>query len=318
MKSVPFFTEKQILRLLNEKISFRLAHEVFDMMGRGAAQMPPKVYVTAGGGSDFRAMPALLGGGTDSAVAGLKWVSVFPANRQKGLPTVNGTILLSSAQNGRLMAIMEANTITALRTGAAAAVAAYYLAKPKSKTLALVGAGLQAAYQLNALAEIFRFEDIRVWGFLPGEAESFCARFKKWPRRIHACRDIRSCVKNADIVVTCTPSRKPLVKKNWIAKGCHINAIGADAKGKEELDPALLKSAKVVVDEWEQASHSGEINVPVSRKLFAQRDLYSDLASIVAGRKIGRKSNKEITVFDSTGLATLDIHFAHYIYQKLV
>jgi alanine dehydrogenase len=286
------------------------------MMGKGLVQMPSKVYVTAGGGSDFRAMPALLGKGAAST-AGIKWVSVFPGNRQKGLPTVNGTIFLSSAHNGRLLAILEANTITALRTGAAAAVAAKYLAKRGSKTLALVGAGLQAEYQLKALASLYHFSEIKVWGYLPGEAGRFCDRFNKNFRKIRPTSDVRTCVKDADIVVTCTPSRRPLVFKEWIKPGCHINAIGADAKGKEELEPALLKKAKVVVDEWEQASHSGEINVPVSEGIFSKRNLYADLASIVVKHKAGRRTDKEITIFDSTGLATLDIHFAHHVYKKL-
>jgi alanine dehydrogenase len=122
-------------------------------------------------------------------------------------------------------------------------------------------------------------------------------------------------VENADVIVTCTPSRKPLLKREWVKPGAHINAIGADAKGKEELHPKLLSVCKVVVDDWEQASHSGEINVPISKKLFSKKRLHAELADIVSGRKRGRVRRDEITVFDSTGLAVLDIFFAKYAYN---
>ncbi len=314
--ALPFYTESQIRKILTPRISYRLTHDAFRLMGLGRTQMPPKIYLNAGKGSDFRAMPALVGEATKGA-AGIKWISVFPENRSKGLPTVNGTILLSSARDGRLLAILEANTITAMRTGAAAAVAAKYLARPDSKRLAMVGSGLQAEYQLRALAGIFSFAQISVWGFIPDEAQKFCQRFQKEFRGMRPAATIRECVKDADIIVTCTPARQPLVQKEWLRPGCHINAIGADAKGKQELDPAILKTSKVVVDEWEQASHSGEINVPVSRGIFTKKNLYSDLASIVTHKKRGRASAAEITVFDSTGLAILDIQFAHYVHQKL-
>jgi alanine dehydrogenase len=265
--------------------------------------------------NDFRAMPAYLGPAREAA-CGIKWVSVFPGNRALGIPTVNASILLSSPKTGETLAVIEANAITALRTAAAAAVATHYMANPKPGKLAIVGAGLQAAYQLSALAARYSFKEITVWGVTPQESARFvAARKSKWPQ-LRAASTVKECVKSADIVVTCTPSRKPLVKSEWIPDGCHINAIGADAKGKQELETALTRRGKVVVDDWEQASHSGEINVPVSKGVFKKGHLRADLGQLAARHARGRRSAREVTIFDSTGLAILDIFFAKYVYDK--
>ncbi len=311
-----FISEKSIRRLLDERTAFRLAREAFELAARKKTLMPPKIYLELPGrpAGDFRAMPAFLEG-KKGKVCGMKWVSVFPENPRLRRPTVNGTILLNSPRTGELMAVLEGNLITAIRTAAAAAVATKFMANPGARKLAIVGAGLQAEYQLRALLSLYHFNEVSVWGYGTGEARAFCRRFRRLHRNLRPGATIKRCVSEADIVVTCTPSRRPLVKKAWIKPGAHINAIGADAKGKEELDPAILRGAKVVVDEWEQASHSGEINVPVSKGLFSRRDLYAELPEIVGGKRMGRSAGDDITVFDSTGLAILDIYFAQYVYD---
>lgn len=313
---IPYFDENAIARVLDEKTSFRLALETFRLVAAGRAQMPPKMYLDLPSG-DFRAMPAFVGAPGERAACGIKWISVFPENRKKGLPTVNGTIFLNSPRTGALLAVLEANVITALRTGASAAVAAKFLANPRPRKLALVGAGLQAAYQLRAHAALYRFSEISVWGFFPGEAAAFCGKMGKAFPSLGPETDLRAAVRDADIVVTCTSSRRPLVKKEWIKPGAHVNAIGADAKGKQELDPRLLLSSKIVVDEWEQASHSGEINVPFSRGTLARRHVRAELADVVSGRVKPRSSEDDVTVFDSTGLAVLDVYFARHAYAAL-
>ncbi len=311
---VPFITEDQTRKILNEKNSLVLARETFQLIAQKKVFMPPKMYLVLPASNDFRAMPSFLEapGGSE---CGIKWISVFPKNAGKGQPTVNGTILLSSADDGRLLAIMEANNITAMRTAATAVLAATLMANPKPKIMALVGAGIQAAYQLAAHADLFDFDQIRVWGFEPNEAEFFCKKHSSF-KRLRPVTDIKSCVESADVIVTCTSSRKPLVQKEWVKPGAHINAIGADAKGKEELDPALLMRARVVVDEWEQASHSGEINVPFSQGSFLKANVHAELSEVVSQAKNGRHAENEITIFDSTGLGALDIHFAQFVYAR--
>ncbi|HTL71069.1 MAG TPA: ornithine cyclodeaminase family protein [Candidatus Eisenbacteria bacterium] len=317
MRRAVFIGESAVARSIDPDTAFRLAREAFRLMASGDARMPPKTYLNLPTGDDFRAMPAYFrrkGGG--EGACGLKWISVYPGNRRYGLPTVNGTLFLNSFRTGELLAVIEANTLTALRTAGASALATRHLCVPRPKRLAIVGAGIQAGFQLRAMAALYRFESIRVWGFLPGEAERFCRPLRRrFGKTLRPAAAVEECVEGADLVVTCTSSRRPLVKKSWIKKGAHINAIGADAKGKQELDPALVHASTIVVDEWEQASHSGEINVPVTRGLFSKKDLHAELAEIVSGKKPGRTRPDEITIFDSTGVAVLDVVFARYVFD---
>ncbi len=318
---IPFISEDRIRTILTEKKAFKLALETFFLISQKKTIMPSKLYLNlpkAPGSStnDFRAMPAFIQT-KNKGICGVKWVSVFPDNHRIGKPTVYGTIIMNSASTGSPLAVLEANHITAVRTGAAAACATHFLANPAPQKLAIIGAGLQARYQLRALADLYKFKEIGIWGFARAESKIFCDHFKRLFRGLRAYESIRDCVRDADIIVTCTPSRKPLLNRKWVKKGAHINAIGADAKGKEELDPTLLLSSKVIVDDWEQASHSGEVNVPVSRSLFTKRNLYAELSDIVSKKKRGRTSLDEVTIFDSTGLAVLDIYFAGYVYDRL-
>ena len=313
---IPYITEAEVQKILTEKNSLTLARETFELIAQKKVFMPPKMYLVLSASNDFRAMPAYLESRAGEGACGIKWISVFPQNAAKREPTVNGTILLNSTETGRLLAVLEANFITAMRTAGTAALAASLMANPQPKIMALVGAGIQADYQLGAHADLFHFDEIRVWGFKADEAQNFCRRHPQF-KNLKACSEIKACVEAADVLVTCTSSREPLVRKEWVKPGAHINAIGADAKGKEELDPALLLEARVVVDEWEQASHSGEINVPIARGLFSREKVYAELSEIVSQKKKGRLSAKEITVFDSTGLAALDIHFAQFVFDAL-
>ena len=313
----PFITEEDVKKILNEKKALFLAQETFLAMSQKKVFMPPKMYLVLSNSADFRAMPAFLetSGVGEGGVCGLKWISVFPQNMALGQPTVIGTILLNSPKTGALKAILEANTITAMRTAAAAALASTRMANPEPKVLALVGAGIQAGYQLEAHLDLYSFDSIRVWGFQEGEAQNFVKR-RATTKNLIPCLDVESCVQEADIVITCTSSRGPLVKRGWLKPGVHINAIGADAKGKQELDPEILLNSRIIVDDWEQASHSGEINVPISEGLLTRGSVYGDLSEVVSGQKEGRENPAQMTVFDSTGLAALDIYFAGHVYDQ--
>jgi len=307
---------KTVEKLVSIKEAIGAIERVFRLFGKGNVHMPPKLYLHLNKyNGDFRAMPAYVEGLKSS---GIKWVNVHPGNKRKGLPTVMAIIILSDPRNGLPLCIMDATYTTALRTGAAGGVAARYLARPDSKNIALVGCGVQARTQLQALSELFAIETITVCGRTRTEAQQFIKQvqssFKKVSLQIHDT--VKACVKDSDIIVTTTSSRRPLVKSAWVKDGVHINAIGADATGKQELDPALLKRATVVVDAWEQAMHSGEINVPIRTKKLSRKDIYSDIGKIVAGKRKGRRRKREITVFDSTGLAIQDIALATIIYRK--
>jgi alanine dehydrogenase len=280
--------------------------------------MPPKVYIDFPKyNGDVRAMPAYL---ERLDVAAVKIVNSHPENPKKfGMPTVSATVVLLDPRNGALLALMGGNSITAMRTAAAGGIATKYLANRSSKIASFIGAGVQARAQLQALLLVFpNLEEIRVCDILPKAAEAFAseAKSKAAQCRVVVVANEAEAVREADIVITTTPSRKPLVFDAWVSEGTHFNCIGADAPLKEELDPAILKRAKIVVDDWEQASHSGEINVPLAQGVLSKKDVWAELGDIVVGTKPARTSKEEITVFDSTGLAIQDAAAVELVYRK--
>ena len=275
--------------------------------------MPPKLYLDLPEyDGDFRAMPAYVDGS-----AGIKWVCVFPNNPSRGLPSVVGTIILCEPITGCPVAIMDGTYITGMRTGAAGGVAVKYLARRNSTTVGMIGAGKQAKTQLIAISEVIpRIEEVKVYDQYRDIGLRYAEEMSaKLNIKIVPAKSVGEATE-ADIVIATTPSRKPIIKNNNIRPGNHINAIGADAKGKQELEADLLKRAKILVDDIEQASHSGEINVPLSEETIKIETIYGTLGEVVANMKEGRENDEEITIFDSTGLAILDIACAAFLYKK--
>jgi alanine dehydrogenase len=308
-------TARDIRRLVDVSLTIRVVRGAFIAMARDEVVMPPKIYLPLPGGDDFRAMPAYQ---HRPPAAGLKWVNVHPRNRRVGLPTVMAVVIINDPATGFPLAVMDGLLITKLRTAAASAVAARALARPESRTIGLIGCGAQAGAQLEALAAVFRLSHVKVWGYVPGEAARFSQRMRRWLPgvRLEPCATLERCAREVDILTTLTPSHRPLVKLGWLSRGTHINAVGADAPGKQELDPAILARALVVVDEHEQAIHGGELNVAVSRGLFRPRDIHASLGDILIGRRHGRRSARELTVFDSTGLAIHDVALGAAIVRR--
>jgi alanine dehydrogenase len=280
--------------------------QAFRDLGQGRAKLPPKSYVAVPEG-DFRAMPAALPG-----AAGLKWVNVHPGNASRGLPTVMGVMVLNDPATGYPLAVMDATDLTAFRTGATAAIASSYLARREAHSLGIVGAGRQAYSQIEAHRRLFDITAVLVYDLNPESIKKLAAAFPGLTVRESPLDEVAG----ADIVCTLTPSRKPYLKRAWLRPGTHINAVGADAEGKEELDPAILKAARVVVDDVTQASAAGEINVPLSQGLFPAADIDATLAEVVNGVKPGRQDDTGITVFDATGVAIEDVAVAAVLYKK--
>lgn len=298
-------SQRDVQRLMDMRAALRLIARAFIAQARGGVVMPPKIYLPLPRASDFRAMPAYL---AHPPACGMKWVNVHPGNHAKGLPTVMAIILINDPRTGVLLGILDGTLVTQLRTGAAAGVAAKTLARPDSRIAGLVGCGAQALDQLLALEAGFRLRQVRVWGYYPGEARRFCRQAQRHLRAaLVPAISVQHCVEDADLIVTITPSRRPLVKRVWVRPGAHINAVGADAPGKQELDPAILRDATVVVDDLEQAVHGGEMNVPITKGLFRPRDIHATLGEVLLGRRPGRTRPDEVTVFDSTGLAVHDV-----------
>jgi alanine dehydrogenase len=310
-------TASEVMQVLDMDLALAAAREAFLAYGEGRVNMPPKAYLTLAQG-DFRAMYGEIHLPHDH-VCGLKWVNVHPGNPAKGLFTVMAKILLNDPDTGLEFADLDGTQITNYRTGAAGGVAVQHLARADASRLGLVGAGAQARTQAAAVLQVRPIQDIVVFDRHREHAQQ-CADIlaKTFKMQVRAATEASEAVTDRDIVVTTTPSRAPVVQRQWVSPGTHINAIGADAAGKQELDPAILTAAKVVVDDWAQASHSGEINVPLARGKLTPEGVYGCLGDIVAGKKPGRTAPEEITVFDSTGLIIQDLALGLAVYQRAV
>jgi alanine dehydrogenase len=311
---VLWLSEEDVKAVLGMDDAIIAVENAFRDQAAGTAQMPPKSYLYFPKYSgDLRTMPAYLEG---LDLAGVKIVNVHPGNPAKGLPTVMALFVLNSPQTGAPISIMSATYLTSIRTGAAGGIAAKYLARPESKVVGMVGAGAQARTQLLALSKVFKIETVIV----SDRSMEGALAFEKEGRAILDCeyrfttnpREACDC----DILVTTTPSRLPVVKDAWIKPGTHINAIGADAKGKQELESSLTKRAKVVVDDMTQAVHSGEVNVPISEGMLRPEEIYAQIGEVLEGIVPGRTSSDEITIFDSTGLAIQDVATANVVYKN--
>lgn len=303
----------EIEALFSMKKALEEVEYCFKLYGEGKFVMPPKLYLDLPQyKGDFRAMPAYING-----TAGIKWVSVYPNNSKCNLPSVMAIIGLSDPKTGCPLAVMDGSYITSLRTGAAGGVAVKYLARKDSTIIGMVGAGIQARTQLIAIAEVIsKIEEVKVFDISKEASHAYVKQMNaKLGFNLRAVETVEE-VTEADIVVTTTPSTKPVVMHKYIKPGTHINAIGADAKGKQELESSILRKAKVIVDDVEQATHSGEINVPLSQGEIEMEHVYGTLGEIVAGMKRGRENSEEITIFDSTGLAVQDIMCARFVYDK--
>ncbi len=312
-------TAKDVQSVLTYPLSLKTVEAAFKAFGQGKAYQPPKSYLTFKDG-DLRSMPAYINA-PGINIAGIKSVTVHPDNHKKfGLPTVMATILLTDPRNGFNVAVLDGTHITNMRTGAAGGVATKHLSRKNSKVMTLIGAGAQAYTQLHHIMLTRRLKEVRVHARSESSMIKFCVEMsREYPEVTFLPEpDGKKACRGADIITTITPVRKPIIKKSWIDPGTHINGIGADAAGKQELETALTKFCKIVIDEWQQASHSGEINVPISRGKLKKKDIHAELGEIVAGKKKGRTSDNEITLFDSTGLAIQDISTAYVVYRAFM
>jgi ornithine cyclodeaminase/alanine dehydrogenase len=227
-------------------------------------------------------------------------------------------IVLLDLKTSMPLAIMDGSYITAYRTGAAGAVAASVLARKNASKIGVIGAGTQGRMQIFALKEIFELREIRVWDIDEKMATNYAAEMSGLLGiDVKNYSDREDVVRGSDIVVTVTPSKKALVEVDWIEKGMHINAIGADGPGKQEHDPEIVKLAdKIVVDSLSQCRRIGELQHAIRLKLIKDEDVHAEIGEILIGKKVGRESDDEITFFDSTGLAAQDIAAAHVVLRE--
>jgi len=283
----------------------------FGAYARGDVVMPAKSYVDLPQyNGDFRSMPAYVA--TDEwDAAAVKWVNVHADNPETyDLPTVLGTIIYSDPANAFPLSLMDGTHVTRKRTGAAAAVATDYLAVDDARSMGLVGAGVQSYTQLEAISQIRDIEEVVVADQRTEAVQEFVDHFSdRFDVRGGSIEEAAHC----DVLSTVTPVEEPIVHS--VGERTHVNAIGADAAGKHEIADEILLDAKLVIDDYAQSPHSGEINVPWSAGVLSDEDLHAELGDIVIGEKEGRTPDDSVTVFDSTGLAIQDVATAHVAYE---
>ncbi|GAA0295083.1 ornithine cyclodeaminase family protein [Halarchaeum salinum] len=287
--------------------------DAFAAYERGDAQMPAKSYIDLPQyNGDFRSMPAYLDAGEWDA-AGIKWVNAHPDNPDSfDLPTVMGTMIYSDPENAYPLAIMDGTVLTMKRTGAAAAVATDALAVADATSVGIVGAGVQSYTQLEAISQVRDITEVVVSDLREERITRFIERFgDEFDVRAGSISEAGHC----DILSTVTPVEDPIVGPDDLGPHTHVNAMGADAAGKHELADRLLLAAKLVIDDYAQTTHSGEINVPWNAGVLDDDDLYGEIGEIVTGAKAGRVEADDVTVFDSTGLAIQDVAAAHVVYE---
>jgi alanine dehydrogenase len=294
--AVPVFTAADVVSAVPPEAAVEAVRAAFVAHHRGEWTMPPKVYVTNYPAGDFRAMPAL---GAGHAL--LKWVTSFPGNPSRGLPTVTGVVLVSNAETGELEAMLDAAAVTALRTGAAAVLAAETLGRTDAGPAAVVGVGVNG----RAAARTFlaRGHAVSLWDAEEDRAKTTAAELgcDVAPSREEAL--------GADLVVTVTPGHEVLFGDGSLRPGQHVSLMGADGPGKAEIAVHELARTHAFCDDWEQASHGGELAHAVEAGLVAERDV-TRLGAVLAGDAAGRTGPDDITTFDSTGLAIQDLAIA--------
>jgi alanine dehydrogenase len=293
---IPFFNGENVRAAVSPERALDAVRDAFVAYAREEWTMPPKVYVPAYPEGDFRAMPAL---GAGHAL--LKWVTSFPGNPAQRLPTVTGLVLLSDASNGMLKAVLDAGAVTSLRTGAAAVLAAETLGRPDAETAAVIGAGVNG--EAAARTFIARGRRVQLWDLDRTRAEEVAERIGA---EVAAGREDALA---ADLLVTVTPGRQVVLDEGSLLRGQHASLMGADGPGKAEIAVAELARVRVFCDDWEQASHNGDLVHAVEEGVLARDDV-SQLGDVLIGTAEGRTSDDDITVFDSTGLAIQDLAIA--------
>jgi alanine dehydrogenase len=293
---IPVFSGADVREAVSPERALEAVREAFVAYARGEWTMPPKVYVPAYPAGDFRAMPAL---GAGHAL--LKWVTSFPGNPAQGLPTVAGLVLLSDASNGMLKAVLDAGAVTALRTGAAAVLAAETLGRADPTAAAVIGAGVNG--EAAARTFVARGRRVLLWDVDPGRAEAVAERIGA---DVAASREQALA---ADLLVTVTPGREIVLGEGSLQPGQHASLMGADGPGKAEIAVEELARVRVFCDDWEQASHNGDL-VHAAEAGLLSRDDVAQLGDVLIGTADGRHSERDITIFDSTGLAIQDLAIA--------
>jgi alanine dehydrogenase len=308
-------TRRDVEELLDRSACISAVEQAFSLHAKGESLGPGVLGVRApGGGFHIKAAGLRL----SRLYFAAKTNANFPGNPTRtGLPAIQGVIALCDAEDGRLLAVMDSMEVTARRTAAATAVAAKWLARPDATVATICGCGSQGREQLRALALVLPLRAAHAFDLDGDKATAFARELAaELSIEVTPVRDLGEAVRRSGVCVTCTPSRTPFLTIEHVSPGTFVAAVGADSPGKQELEPALMARAGVVVDVLEQCAAIGDLHHALEAGVVTKDDVRGELADIVAGRKTGRRSDDEITVFDSTGTAIEDVAAAALVYEK--
>jgi alanine dehydrogenase len=314
-RSTLVLSRLDVLTLLTLSDCIEAVEQAFRLHADGRTLGPGVLGVPAPGGGFHIKAAGLMG---ERSYFAAKTNANFPDNgRRFGLPTIQGAVLLADATTGELLALMDSASVTALRTGAATAVAARFLARGDARTATIVGCGVQGEIQLAAVAAVRPLQHAWVLDADHARAEDLARRAEaSLGFRVEAGKDLRAALADSAVCVTCTSSRRAFLAAADVAPGTFIAAVGADNHGKQELEPALVASATLVVDVLEQCAEIGELQHALAAGLITREGVHAELADVVGGRRPGRTGVDEVTIFDSSGTALQDVAAAVVVYEK--
>jgi len=308
-------TRFNVSQLLSIEECIGAVEQAFKLYGLGEAPTPGVLGIHAQDGG-FHIKAGILNLSKNYFVAKLN--ANFPHNNKKySLPTILGVIAVCDAENGRLLALMDSIEITIIRTGAATAVAAKWLAKESAKTATICGSGNQGKISLRAVMKVRQLEKIFVFDIDEKKAKQFARDLsEELEISVEPVNDLKEAIMQSDICITCTPSKKYFLLREYISPGTFIAAVGADSEDKQELEPSLLISGKLVTDITGQCATIGELHHAITQGSTTVDGVHAELGQIIAGQKAGRESDEEIITFDSTGTALQDVAAAAIVYEK--
>jgi alanine dehydrogenase len=308
--------QAEVPKLLPMRECIDVMARAFAELARGEAAMPQRqiVWLAEKRGA-LGLMPAHL---TSLAALGVKAVTFFPENEHTELDSHQGAVLLFEAGRGRLLAVIDATSVTAIRTAAVSGLATRLLAREDAGDLAIVGSGVQARAHLEAMLIVRRIRSVRVASLSMDRAQAFADRQgKKHGVEIAACATVREAVAGADIVCTVTSSREPVLRGEWLSPGAHVNAVGSSVATNRELDTEAVRRCRVFVDRREAAlAEAGDILIPKAEGAIGDDHIAGDLGAVLIGQTPGRRGPEEITLFKSVGLAIEDVAAAHHIHAR--
>jgi len=315
------FSEHDVETMLPVEACVGVMEEVLARLAGGRMHQPLRSLVRAEGPEGFLGlMPAYDGGADEEAATywGLKEVCVYPGNPERGLDSHLGAVLLHDGRDGRLLAVADASAITAIRTAAVSAVATRLLAREDAADLAIVGTGVQARAHLRAIAAVRSIRRVRVAGRTPEKAKAMVDEIAGWlDATIEPCHDVEAAVRDADIVVTATSSREPVIRREWIADGAHLNLVGSSVRTAREADGATMAAGHLFVDRRESTvNESGDYLLAIEEGAIGPDAIRAEIGEILIGHHPGRTDPAEITIFKSLGLAVQDIAAAAALYEQ--